>query len=102
MFSKYVELQTRWGDGNRNPSLDDLRNAVKELYKKDDSHPCAFVSDEFGYVIEAYQDGKVWYFNLDYPNRKKEIKVDNLDDVFSIWISFCEEKEGELNSFFKD
>jgi len=97
----YIGLQTRWGDGNRSPSTDDLKKAIQELNTKDDEHPCAFVSNEFGDVVEAYQDGKVLYYNLDLPNDRKEIKVDKLNKILDIWILFCEEKKGELEKLFK-
>ena len=101
MFSKHIELQTRWGDGNRHPSIVDLKNAVNELKQKDDEHPCAFISDEFGDVVEAYQDGRVVYYSLDTPDKRHETKVDEIEKVLDIWLLFCEGKQNELDQLFK-
>jgi hypothetical protein len=98
---QYIELQTRWGDGNRAPNLDDLKAAIEELKTEDLEHPCAFISDEFGNVLEAYQDKKVLYYNLDEANKMKSLTVESFDELLSIWLLMCEGKTDDLNRIFK-
>ena len=52
-------LQTRWGGGQRNPTIDEMRAALTELDKPDEEHPDTWLEDDSGRVVIAYESGLV-------------------------------------------
>ena len=52
-------LQTRWGGGQRNPTIDEMRAALTELATPDEEHPDTWLEDDSGRVVIAYESGLV-------------------------------------------
>jgi len=52
-------LQTRWGGGQRNPTIDEMRAALTELDTPDEEHPDTWLEDDSGRVVIAYESGLV-------------------------------------------
>ena len=46
-----ISLVTRWGDGVRKPTEEDLRNALDELVIRDDEHEATWIEDEDGNAL---------------------------------------------------
>jgi len=52
-------LVTRWGGGEDNPTVDQLRAALAELSVSDGEHPSAWLSDDDGWTVDVYETGLV-------------------------------------------
>ena|SRR5687767_6862266 len=52
-------LVTRWGGGQENPTIDEMRAALAELHTPDIEHPDAWLSDEDGWTVTVYETGLV-------------------------------------------
>lgn len=52
-------LVTRWGSGEENPTVEDLRAALKELDSPDMEHPNTWLSDNDGWTVDVYESGLV-------------------------------------------
>ena len=54
-----THLETRWGGGPVNPTLEELQAALKELDTVDEEHPSAWLSDRDGWTVDVYEGGLV-------------------------------------------
>jgi hypothetical protein len=52
-------LETRWGGGPENPTLEELRAALEELNTVDEEHPSAWLTDSDGWTVDVYEGGLV-------------------------------------------
>ncbi len=52
-------LETRWGGGPDNPTIDEMRAALAELDTPDVEHPSTWLSDEDGWTVDVYGSGLV-------------------------------------------
>ena len=52
-------LETRWGGGPENPSVDELRAALAELAVSDEEHPDTWLSDQKGWCVIVNESGQV-------------------------------------------
>ena len=52
-------LETRWGGGPENPTVDEMRTALAELDTPDMEHPSSWLSDEDDWVLDVYESGLV-------------------------------------------
>ena len=48
-------LQTRWGDGQENPTVEEMRAALAELDVPDSEHPSCWLSDEAEWTVDVYE-----------------------------------------------
>jgi hypothetical protein len=54
-----IGLVDRWGGGEENPSVDQLRAALAELDVEDIEHPSTWLSDDDGWTVDVYASGLV-------------------------------------------
>src|ERR1044072_1730442 len=52
-------LETRWGGGPENPTVEDMRAALAELDPPDIEHPNTRLSDDDGWTVDVYEGGLV-------------------------------------------
>ena len=50
-------LEMRWGGGERNPTVQEMRAALAELETPDEEHPDTWLEDEDGWVVIVYESG---------------------------------------------
>jgi hypothetical protein len=52
-------LETRWGGGPDNPTIEEMRAALAELDTPDEEHPSTWLSDDNGWTVDVYESGLV-------------------------------------------
>ena len=52
-------LETRWGGGPENPTVEEMRAALAELDVPDPEHPDTWLSDDDGWIVAVYESGLV-------------------------------------------
>lgn len=52
-------LETRWGGGPENPTVEEMRAALAELETPDMEHPNTWLSDDDGWTLDVYESGLV-------------------------------------------
>jgi len=52
-------LETRWGGGPENPTVEEMRAALAELDSPDIEHPNTWLSDDDGWTVDVYESGLV-------------------------------------------
>src|SRR5262245_60782144 len=52
-------LETRWGGGPDNPTIEEMRAALAELDTPDVEHPSTWLSDDDGWTVDVYESGLV-------------------------------------------
>ena len=82
---KTTYLERRWGGGGKNPSQDDLREALSELKKDDPEHPDCWLSDEDNLTIAAHQNGKVVLENPETDEGPFHLKNQSPEDIIELW-----------------
>lgn len=50
-------LETRWGGGSENPTVEEMRAALAELDTPDIEHPNTWLSDDDGWTVDVYESG---------------------------------------------
>lgn len=85
-----IGLQTRWGDGNFNPTYTDLKNALDELKQRDDEHSETWISNDYEDVLSVNQDLVVKFYNFEDDKNILSKQVDSLQEAYDIWVIFCE------------
>ena len=48
-------LVSRWGGGQENPTVEEMRAALAELDIADDEHPSTWLSDDDGWTVSVYE-----------------------------------------------
>lgn len=48
-------LETRWGGGPENPSIEEMRAALAELSTPDPEHPDTWLVDDDGWTVTVYE-----------------------------------------------
>jgi hypothetical protein len=49
-------LETRWGGGSENPTVEEMRAALAELDTPDTEHPNTWLSDDEGWTVDVHED----------------------------------------------
>jgi hypothetical protein len=52
-------LETRWGGGPDNPTIEEMRAALAELATPDVEHPNTWLSDDDEWTVDVYESGLV-------------------------------------------
>ena len=58
-------LETRWGGGPENPTVEEMRAALAELDTLDMEHPNTWLSDDEGWTVDVYESGLVIFSHED-------------------------------------
>lgn len=58
-------LETRWGGGSENPTVEEMGAALAELDTPDMEHPNTWLSDDEGWTIDVYESGLVIFSHED-------------------------------------
>jgi hypothetical protein len=54
-----TSLETRWGGGQENPTVDEMRAALAELEVPDEEHPSTWLGDDEDWTVDVYESGLV-------------------------------------------
>ena len=60
-----TSLETRWGGGAQNPTVEEMRAALAELDTPDTEHSSTWLSDDDGWVVDVYESGLVIFSGPD-------------------------------------
>jgi len=52
-------LETRWGGGPENPTVEEMRSALAELEVADCEHPSTWLLDHDEWMVDVYESGLV-------------------------------------------
>jgi hypothetical protein len=90
-------LETRWGGGPTNPSVDELRAAIKELDTSDEEHPSAWLSDSEGWTVDVYEGGLV--ILSDASHKVCERRDVSREEAFQLWLFLQQGKRDEIIAY---
>lgn len=76
-------LETRWGGGPENPTIDEMRAALAELDTPDMEHPSSWLSDEDDWVLDVYESGLVIFSSAGEEVCKRE--GISREDALELW-----------------
>jgi hypothetical protein len=85
-------LQRRWGGDAKNPSEQDLLNAIRELNADDQEHPDCSLSDEDSWCIAAYQSGRIVLENVETGEGPWHIPDPEQKLIMNLWRQLQEGK----------
>ena len=60
-----TRLETRWGGGPENPTVEEMRAALAELDTPDMEHPNTWLSDDEEWTVDVYESGLVIFSHED-------------------------------------
>ena len=93
-FSKYTALEKRWGGGEENPTVEELRAALTELATPDMEHPSTWLSDDDGWTVDIYESGLVIFSNqLEQICQRKGV---SRDEALDLWLLLQQGKHDEI------
>jgi hypothetical protein len=87
-------LVTRWGGGQDNPTVDELRAALAELNTPDTEHPSAWLSDDDGWTVDVYETGLVIFSHQgeDICERRGVPR----EEALELWLLLLQGKRDEI------
>jgi hypothetical protein len=91
-------LETRWGGGPENPTIDEMQSALAELTTPDPEHPDCWLSDESGLTIAAHEGGKVVLENPESDAGPRYLKCVPPEIVLQLWLAL---QAGDLDAIQK-
>jgi hypothetical protein len=91
-------LQTRWGAGPENPTIDEMRSALAQLTTPDPEHPDCWLSDESGLTIAAHESGKVVLENPETDEPPRHLNSVPHDTIIELWLAL---QAGDLDPISK-
>jgi hypothetical protein len=87
-------LQTRWGGGQENPTIEEMRAALAELDVPDLEHPDTWLSDDEGWTVIVYESGLV-IFSHKFEDICEREGVSR-DEALELWLLLQEGKRDEI------
>ena len=87
-------LQTRWGGGQENPTLEEMRAALAELDTPDMEHPSTWLTDDDGCTVDVYESGLVIF-----SHASEEIcqrRGVSRDEALELWLLLQQGKHDEI------
>jgi hypothetical protein len=87
-------LVTRWGGGEENPTLEQLRGALAELNTPDLEHPSTWLSDDDGWTVEVYESGLV-IFSHQFDDICERRGVSR-DEALELWLLLQQGRHDEI------
>lgn len=87
-------LETRWGGGPHNPTLEKMRAALAELDTPDIEHPSTWLSDEDGWTVDVYESGLVIFSHR--SEAVCERRDVTRDEALELWLLLQQGKRDEI------
>lgn len=87
-------LETRWGGGPDNPTVEEMRAALAELITPDKEHPNTWLSDGDGWMVDVYESGLVIFGNED--EAICERRGVSRDEALELWLLLQQGKRDEI------
>lgn len=87
-------LETRWGSGPENPTVEEMLAALAELDIADQEHPSAWLSDQDGWTIDVYESGLV-IFSHQFEDICERRSVSR-DESLELWLLLQQGKRDEI------
>jgi len=87
-------LETRWGGGPDNPTIEEMRAALAELDTPDEEHPSTWLSDDNGWTVDVYESGLVIF-----PHQYQDIcqrRGVSRDEALELWLLLQRGKHDEI------
>jgi hypothetical protein len=87
-------LATRWGGGQENPTVEEMRAALAELDRPDMEHPSTWLSDDDGWTVDVYESGLVMFGHQfeDICERRGVTR----DEALELWLLLQQGKRDEI------
>jgi hypothetical protein len=93
-FSIGTGLVARWGGGEENPTVEEMKAALDELDTPDMEHPSAWLTDDDGWTVDVYEGGLVIF-----SHESKEVCQRtgvSRDEAFELWLLLQKGKRDEI------
>lgn len=87
-------LETRWGGGPENPTIEEMRAALAELDTPDMEHPSTWLSDDDGWTVDVYECGLVIF-----SHQSEEIcqrRGVSRSEALELWLLLQQAKRDEI------
>jgi hypothetical protein len=91
-------LVTRWGGGQENPTVEEMRAALAELDTPDMEHPSTWLSDDDGWTVDVYENGLVT-FGHEFEDICERRGVTR-DEALELWLLLQQGKRDEIKHRF--
>ena len=87
-------LETRWGGGPENPTVEEMRAALAELDTSDIEHPNTWLSDDDGWTVDVYESGLVIFSHEseDICERRDVTR----DEALELWLLLQQGRREEI------
>ena len=87
-------LETRWGGGPENPTVEEMRAALAELDTPDMEHPNTWLLDDEEWIVDVYEDGLVIFSHEDeiICERRRVAR----GEAFELWLLLQQGRRDEI------
>jgi hypothetical protein len=92
------ELMFRWGEGEDDPTVDQMLAALSELDARDREHPDASLTHESGWCLSAFESGLLVWENLA-GGEPRHMNIVPRDRVLQLWLALS---RGDVPSIEKE
>ncbi len=93
-FATNTGLETRWGGGPENPTVEEMRAALAELDTPDMEHPSTWLVDDDEWIVDVYESGLVIF-----SHASEEIcqrRGVSRDEALELWLLLQQGKHDEI------
>lgn len=80
-----TRLTRRWGHGIKNPTTNDLRDALSELNTSDPEHPDCWLADESGWSISVFENGLIVLENVETGEGPWHLNDPSKNPALELW-----------------
>lgn len=87
-------LETRWGGGPENPTIEEMRAALAELDTPDEEHPSTWLSDDDRWIVDVYESGLVIF--LHQTEEVCQRRGVSRDEALELWILLQQARRDEI------
>lgn len=87
-------LETRWGGGPDNPTVEEMRSALAELSVPDEEHPDTWLSDTDGWTVIVNETGLV-IVTGEKNEMFRRVGVSR-EDALALWLLLQKGKRNEI------
>jgi len=87
-------LVTRWGGGQENPNVEEMRAALAEMATSDIEHASTWLSDDDGWAVSVYENGLVMFSHQfeDICERRAVTR----DEALELWLLLQQGRRDEI------